>query len=171
VVIRRATPEDAELLSELGARTFAETFADANRDDDMARYLAASFNPEQQTAELADVDSSFYIAETAGIAAGYAMLRCGESIEGVTNNKPIELVRLYVSREYLGHGVGAALMENCLAEARRKGFRTLWLGVWEHNQRAQKFYRQWNFRDVGTHVFHLGDDAQTDLVMERAVES
>ncbi|MDQ3134757.1 MAG: GNAT family N-acetyltransferase, partial [Acidobacteriota bacterium] len=82
---------------------------------------------------------------------------------------PVELVRLYVGRDWLGRGVGAALMGGCLDEARRGRHKTLWLGVWEHNQRAQAFYRRWDFREVGTHIFQLGSDAQTDLLLERAV--
>jgi len=89
--------------------------------------------------------------------------------EGVTDDNPIEIVRLYVSKESIGSGVGAALMRDCLNESARLGFRTLWLGVWEHNYRAQAFYRKWNFVEVGTHIFHLGDDAQRDLLMQRTV--
>jgi len=97
---------------------------------------------------------------------GYAMLRSGSVLDSVTDDEPIELVRLYVSRKHLGGGVGAALMRVCINEASRHGHRTLWLGVWEHNHRAQAFYRKWNFREVGTHVFQLGDDPQTDMLMQ-----
>ena len=79
------------------------------------------------------------------------------------------LVRLYVLREWLGRGVGEALMRACLNEARSAGYETIWLGVWERNVRAQAFYRKWNFRDVGEQVFLLGSDEQRDIVMERAV--
>lgn len=169
VTIRRASSDDAGLLAELGARTFRDTFAADNSPEDMAAYLASSFNPAQQTAELADTASTFFIAEVGGAAAGYAMLRVGEAEECVEGLKPVELVRLYVSVEWLGRGVGEALMRACVDEARRAGHETLWLGVWERNGRAQAFYRKWNFRAVGRHVFQLGSDAQTDILMERAV--
>ena len=169
LTIRRANPEDAGLLAELGARTFSETFTADNSPEDMAAYLAASFNPAQQTAELADPASTFFIAEVGGRAAGYAQLHAGEPAEGVEGSKPVELVRLYVSREWLGRGVGEALMRACVDEARRAGHGTIWLGVWERNGRAQAFYRKWNFRAVGEHVFHLGSDPQRDILMERAL--
>lgn len=167
--IRRANLDDAGLLAELGARTFAETFAEDNSAEDMAAYLASSFSELQQAAELADPDSTIYIAETNGVAVGYAMLRSGSAPGCITDDKPIELVRLYVSREQLGHGVGAGLMRACINEANLQGQRTMWLGVWENNHRAQAFYRKWKFQDVGTHVFQLGQDAQTDILMERSV--
>ncbi len=169
LTIRRANPEDAGLLAELGARTFSETFADDNSPEDMAAYLAASFNPAQQTAELNDPASTFFIAEVGGLAAGYAQLHAGEPAEGVEGPKPVELVRLYVSREWLGRGVGEALMCACVDGARQRGHGTIWLGVWERNGRAQAFYRKWDFRAVGEHVFQLGSDAQRDILMERAL--
>jgi ribosomal protein S18 acetylase RimI-like enzyme len=169
VSVRRAYPEDANLLAELGARTFLETFAADNTSEDMAAYLASNFNLAQQTAELAHPASTFLIAEVGGVAAGYAKLHAGEPAEGVEGSKPIELVRLYASREWLGRGIGEALMRACLAEAQGAGYETIWLGVWERNARAQAFYRKWDFRAVGEHVFHLGSDPQRDVLMQRAL--
>ena len=157
------------MLAELGARTFSDTFAADNTPEDMAAYLASSFGPSQQAAELADRRCSYQIAEVNGVATGYALLRSGNAPNGVTGEKPIELVRLYISRESLGSGVGAALMQACIDEAKERGYETLWLGVWENNQRAQAFYRKWNFTEVGTHLFQLGDDLQTDILMQRSI--
>jgi len=169
LTIRRAHTGDAGLLAELGARTFAETFARDNSPEDMAAYLDASFNLAQQLAELADPASTLLIAEVGGLAAGYAMLYDGEPAEGVDGDKPVELVRLYASRAWIGRGVGKALMRACMDEARQAGHKTIWLGVWERNERAQAFYRKWNFRAVGEHLFQLGSDRQRDILMERAV--
>jgi diamine N-acetyltransferase len=167
--IRRAKLRDARLLAELGARTFSDTFAADNTPENMSDYLASAFNPEQQAAELADPQCLFQIAETDGVAVGYSMLRFGNVLPEVAGGRPIELVRLYVSQDSLGSGVGAALMEACIAEAKQRGYQTLWLGVWENNQRARAFYRRWNFHEVGTHVFQLGDDPQTDILMQRSI--
>ena len=169
LTIRRANSEDAGLLAELGARTFSETFAADNSPEDLAAYLAASFNLARQTDELADPASTFLFAEVGGLTAGYAQLHDGEPADGVEGAKPVELVRLYVSREWHGRGVGEALMHACVDEARQGGHETMWLGVWERNGRAQAFYRKWDFRAVGEHVFHLGSDPQKDILMERAV--
>jgi diamine N-acetyltransferase len=162
VTIRRANTEDAGLLADLGARTFSETFAADNTPDDMAAYLAASFNLARQTAELADPTFTFLIAEVGGLAAGYAKLHAGEPAEGVKGAKPVELVRLYVSREWLGRGLGETLMRSCLDEARQAGHGTIWLGVWERNGRAQAFYRKWDFARSASTYFQLGLDLQRD---------
>src|SRR2546423_5391617 len=108
LLVRRGKAEDAELLAELGARTFSEPFAPDNTPEDIAAYLASAFSPAQQAEELADPDCLFQIAETNGVPVGYALVRSGNVPPGVTGNKPIELVRLYVSRDSFGSGVGAA---------------------------------------------------------------
>jgi ribosomal protein S18 acetylase RimI-like enzyme len=169
LTIRRGTLEDAALLSELGARTFSETFAADNTPEDLAAYMATSFSVAQQTIELKDPAATFLIAEVDERAAGYAKLHGSEPEKGIEGANPVELVRLYVSREWLGRGIGEQLMRACLDEARQAGHETIWLGVWERNARAQAFYRKWNFRTVGEHMFQLGSDLQRDLLMERAL--
>ena len=169
VTIRRANSDDAKLLAELGARTFEQTFAADNTGEDMASYLALHFSVAQQTAELAHPASTFLIAEVDGHTAGYAKLHAGDPPNEIEGAKPIELVRLYVSQEWLGRGVGEVLMRACVDESRSAGHETLWLGVWERNARAQAFYRKWDFRAVGEHIFQLGADRQRDILMERAL--
>lgn len=169
LTIRRATPADANLLAEFGARTFSDTFAADNTPEDMAAYLAAAFSPSMQAAELADPRATLLVAEAEGEVAGYAHLRAGEAPGCVSGDKPVEIVRLYAGRAYHGRGVGAALMRACLEAAQEAGGATLWLGVWERNARARAFYGRWGFREVGAHEFRLGTDMQTDILMEKAL--
>lgn len=167
--IRHATIDDADLLAGLGARTFYETFAVDNTPEDMATYLPASFSPALQAKEIADPNTTLLIAEVDGLAAGYAKLEVSAAPSCVTGSDPVELSRLYVSREFIGSGLGAALMESCINEAKRAGSTTMWLGVWERNERAQKFYQRWGFKEVGEHSFQLGADAQRDLIMQKRI--
>jgi diamine N-acetyltransferase len=167
--IRRATVEDAAPLAELAARTFWDTFAEHNRPADMHAYMSEAFTVARLAAELADPRATFLLAEAGGGAAGYAKLYAGESPACVSGPRPVEIARLYVAREYLGRGLGPALMEACLDEARRGGYGTVFLGVWERNERAKAFYRKCGFAVVGKHEFILGEDRQTDLWMERAL--
>ena len=105
----------------------------------------------------------------AGAMAGYAHVKAGSTDEGVTGTHPIELVRIYTDPVRIGQGIGKALMTACLGVARQGGHDVLWLGVWENNHRAQAFYQRWGFEKVGTHVFQLGGDPQTDWIMQRPV--
>ncbi len=169
LTIRMATPADNGLLAELGARTFRDTFGPDNTVADMATYLALSFNPQKQATELVEPGSAFLIAEADGLPAGYARLREGRCPPGITGKQPIEIARIYVVRERIGQGVGAILMQACLAEAENRGCDTIWLDVWERNSRALAFYRKWGFVQVGTQVFQLGDDPQHDYLLQRPV--
>jgi ribosomal protein S18 acetylase RimI-like enzyme len=169
VSIRRAAPGDFALLAQLGERTFRETFEEFNRPEDMSSFLAATYTPERQAKELLDPRLWYFVSEVGAEAVAFALLRSGTVEIGVSGEDPIELARIYVVRAALGEGVGSALMRFCLEEARRMGRRTIWLGVWEHNERALAFYRRWGFVDVGSHVFQVGTDPQIDRVMMRAL--
>ena len=165
--IRQATVADAEMLAQLAARTFYYAFADMNTPANMQAYLSQAFTVPQLTAELSDPCSKFLLAEVDGAPAGYAKIRSGDAPVFITGPKPVELVRLYVEQKFQGAGVASDLMQACLDEARSLGHRTMYLGVWEHNHRAQFFYFKWNFRVVGNHIFQMGDDSQLDWLMER----
>jgi len=167
--VRLATPADAALLAELGARTFEETFAAENRAEDMTLYLDRSYGTAQQSAELADPTMATLLAELDGQVAGYAQLRSRRPPDCVEGPAPFELWRFYVDRPWQGRGVAQALMAEVRAEAVRRGARTLWLCVWERNERAKAFYRRCGFLDVGSQPFILGTDQQTDRVLATAL--
>lgn len=171
LTLRRASPADNALLAELGAQTFHDTFGPDNTPENLAAYLAASFSPEKQAAELADSVSMFWIAEVDGEAVGYARMKQGEPPACIAGSRPIEIVRLYSRQAWVGRGVGPALMRACLAEARSRGCDTIWLDVWERNPRARAFYARWGFVEVGTQTFQLGDDLQNDILMQRAAQA
>jgi ribosomal protein S18 acetylase RimI-like enzyme len=167
IVIRPGAATDATALAELAARTFQETFADDNRPEDMALYLARAYGTSQQQRELLDADITTLLVEVDGDLAGYAQLRSGMVPECVTGKSPIELWRFYVARPWHGRGVAQTLMRRVELEASRRGGQTSWLGVWERNARAQAFYRKNGFVDAGSHVFMVGTDAQTDRILVR----
>jgi GNAT superfamily N-acetyltransferase len=167
VRVRPAGAPDAPWLAALAERTFRETYTAHNTPDDMERYVAAHFGPALQEAELRDPRRITLVAEEAGRAAGYAQLARGPAPESVTGPAPMEIVRFYVDRPWHGGGVAQTLMAAAASMARAAGARTLWLGVWERNERAIAFYRKSGFADVGTKIFVLGTDHQRDLVLAR----
>jgi ribosomal protein S18 acetylase RimI-like enzyme len=167
--IRRGTVEDAKTLAPLAVKIFNDTFAanPLNKPEDMQAYIAEFMSVAAFEQELADKDSIFFIAESDGEMIGYAKLKENSIEDSVSDTNPIELCRLYVAHEFHGAGIARKLMNECFAEARRKDFQTMWLGVWEFNFRAQRFYEKLGFSKVGEHVFQLGSDPQTDFVMEK----
>lgn len=169
--IRPGVPSDAAALAEFAARTFRETFAADNRPEDLEHHLAESYGAAQQGRELSDSRLSTLLGYVGGMLAGYAQLRSGPAPACVTGRAPVELWRFYVAGEWHGTGTAQALMKRVLAEAERLAARTVWLGVWERNERAKAFYRKCGFVDVGAQVFMLGGDAQTDRIMARSIAS
>jgi diamine N-acetyltransferase len=167
--VRYATAADQDLLTEAGRRLFEAAFAQDNRVEDMQAYLVEAFNPEIQAAELADPASVTFIAEMDRNFAGYARLKEGRPGVEIAGLRPVELVRIYAEREYIGGGIGSALLQASLEESARRGWDTIWLGVWERNPRAIRFYEKWGFSVAGQQTFKLGEDLQTDFVMQRGV--
>ena len=167
--IRQATVEDAKTLTDLAYTTFWDAFAHhpKNAPDDLNHYMRQAFNVDQIAAELVDEKSIFLIAEIEGEPAGYAKIVIDAVEPGITAERPVELNRLYSHQQFLGKGIGQALMDACFTRAKMDKRDVMWLGVWEYNPRAQRFYEKNGFRVVGSHVFQLGEDAQTDLLMQR----
>ena len=166
-MIRAGAATDATALAELAARTFCETFAADNRPEDLALHIAQAYGTSQQLGELVDPDITTLLVEIDGQLAGYAQLRSGVPPPCVTGEKPIELWRFYIAQPWHGRGVAQALMRQVGSDAYRSGRRTLWLGVWERNERAKAFYNKNGFMDVGSHVFIVGTAAQTDRIFVR----
>jgi diamine N-acetyltransferase len=161
-----ATQNDAALLAELGARTFFESFAADNDPEDMRRHLESQFAPPIQLAEIANPAlDTLLLRDAEGRAVAFAQLRSGKTTAGVPAEGSIELWRFYVDKSWHGRGIAHALMDAAKARGRRRGARTMWLGVWERNARAQAFYRKHGFGKVGSQVFVVGSDPQTDDVL------
>jgi ribosomal protein S18 acetylase RimI-like enzyme len=167
ITVRRGTRADARRLADLAASTFRDAFAADNRPEDMALHLARSYGMSQQEAELTNPEITTLLAEVNGELAGYAQLRAHTAPECVTGVMPLELWRFYVAAPWHGRGIAHALMRSVEQEARTREAQTLWLGVWERNERAKAFYRKSGFADVGSQVFMVGTDAQTDRIMAR----
>jgi GNAT superfamily N-acetyltransferase len=165
ISIRYASPQDAGLLADLGAKTFIHTYAESNPFENIEAYVQDSFSPEKQAAEIADPANLFLIAEIKGQVFGYAQLTSSSHSPRLANQNPVELVRIYLLPEFIGKGLGSRLMQACLQEARAKDHDAIWLGVWEHNPRAIAFYQKWGFKQIGTQQFTLGADLQTDWIM------
>jgi GNAT superfamily N-acetyltransferase len=167
--ITAATIHDVELLSQLSVVTFTEAFAADNRKEDMDQYLAEEMSTAKLLGELQDSNNLFLIAWHNDEPVGYAKMVMGTKNESEQLERPIELERIYVLKKHYGKKAGARLMQYCLQYGKDNGYKTIWLGVWEQNHRAVKFYTQWGFELFGSHGFRLGSDMQTDVLMKKSL--
>ncbi len=163
--LRAAEPADAGPLSRLAERTFREAFADLNSPADIDLHCARNFTPELQLAEIGDPDTFTLLAECGQELVAYAQVRRGAPPPCVAAASPAELSRIYVQARWQGSGLATELMARVVDQARLGGGDVLWLGVWERNPRAIRFYRRCGFSEVGEQPFLLGTDRQRDLVL------
>jgi ribosomal protein S18 acetylase RimI-like enzyme len=165
--LRRAEARDAAPLAELAERTFRATFAAHNSEANMALHCARTYGAAIQAAEIADPGRVTVLADDGGTLIGYAQVRFDRPTACIDASRPAEIQRIYVDAPWQGRGVAQALMDTVLAHARKRGADRVWLGVWEHNPRARRFYAKCGFALAGEHAFVLGDEVQRDLVMAR----
>jgi ribosomal protein S18 acetylase RimI-like enzyme len=165
--IRRANATDAEVMADLGARTFADTFGHLYPPEDLEAFLADTHTPRKVAAELANPDMAAWLAERDGVAVGYALVGpCGLPHPEVTADCG-ELKRIYVDGDQRGEGVGAQLIDTALSWLERDGPRRLWLGVWSENHGAQRFYERNGFRKVGEYGFRVGASVDHEFIMSK----
>ena len=169
--IRRAEPADAPALAALGRKTFEAAFGDWSDPKDMAAYLAASYSEAIQLAEIRDPGCITLVVDDGGALGGYAQVRrTAQSPPSVTGPDPVELRRIYVDARLQGHGIGQELIAAARDAARELNGRTIWLSVWERNERAVAFYERHGFRRVGKAIFQVGSDPQSDHIMAAEVD-
>ena len=165
ISIRRVKMEDAAVLSELSKITFFDTFTGTCTEQDMEEFLEEYYNIPRVMGELEDEEDYFYFAEVDGKAVG--MMRYKEDYEGLEKMKDwksLELKRLYILKEYHGKGVAQKLMDFFMDYAVKNKYEAVWLGVWEHNYRAQRFYDKQGFKFTGdSHPYPISNTPQTDL--------
>lgn len=164
--IRQADISDVKIICALGVTTFYEAYFEYDDSYDLANYVLENFSRAQIEDELNNRDSTFFIAELNGKAVGYAKLRENSKVECLESDDAIELQRIYILEKAKGKGVGDELMKRCFTAARTKCCKTIWLGVWERNLAAQKFYEKLGFEKVGELQFPYGDTVGTNFVLK-----
>lgn len=166
-----ATKNDVVALQEIATKTFVETFAIHNTEEDMAKYLNDFLSIEKLSVELNNEQSTFYFATLNNVIVGYVKLNFGNAQTELQDNNSLEIERIYVLQAYQGKKVGQLLFEKATQVAGENNLHYIWLGVWEENLRAQKFYKKNGFIEFDKHIFKLGSDEQTDIMMKKVLNA
>lgn len=164
--IQKVTLSDIAQLQKIGRQTFSETFSEANSEENMKNYLEEGFSIEKLTNEINNKNSEFYFATFNNEIIGYLKLNFGDSQTELKDHKALEIERIYVSKEFHGKKVGQFLYDKAIQIAKQKNAEYVWLGVWEENLRAISFYKKNGFLEFDQHIFKLGNDEQTDIMMK-----
>jgi diamine N-acetyltransferase len=166
-VIRQCAAGDLDALRDISWRTYDQTFRAMNEPAAMDAYLASAFDSERLRMELANPDSAFYFLYVDGELAGYLKVNRAGAQTDLNDPDSLELERIYVDQPFQGRGLGRVLIEKGMEIGRQGGKTSVWLGVWERNARAIRFYEKAGFRKAGTHAFVMGDERQTDFIMRK----
>jgi len=166
IAIKKVSQNDLDQLQKIGRQTFSETFSAGNTEENLKNYLETGFSTEKLTAELNDPNSEFYFALLDKKVIGYLKLNFGQSQTELKEDNALEIERIYVLKEFHGKKIGQLLYEKATQIAGKKNADYVWLGVWEENPRAINFYKKNGFVEFDRHVFRLGDDEQTDIMMK-----
>ena len=167
--IRKLDITDLENLQKISITTFRETFEEVNSEEDMQKYLDENLNLERLKSELENPDSEFYFIENENKNLGYLKLNFGNAQTEKVEENYFEIERIYVLKAFLGQKIGQILFDKAIEIGREKNLEYVWLGVWEENHRAIKFYKKNGFEIFGKHDFVLGEDVQTDLLMKMKI--
>lgn len=166
IEIRKATLSDLETIQKISTQTFIETFAAVNTPENIDNYIKDSLNTERLTAELNNLNSQFYIAYSNDEVVGYLKINFGDAQTESLNENALEVQRIYVLQNFHGKNIGQLLLEEVKKIAQTTCVEYIWLGVWEENYRALRFYTKNGFVVFDKHVFKMGNDEQTDLLMQ-----
>ncbi|WP_199118936.1 GNAT family N-acetyltransferase [Pedobacter sp. ASV28] len=167
IEIRRALKEDPHQLQKIGRSTFLETFVDSNTEQNMNNYLEEAFSLEKLITELSDESSQFYFATLQNRVIGYLKINIGHAQTELKDADALEIERIYVSKDFHGKKVGQLLYEKAIDIANKLNVAYVWLGVWEKNSRAISFYQKNGFVEFDKHIFTLGNEEQTDMMMKK----
>lgn len=171
ILLRKVTLDDIDQLQKIGRQTFFETFAESNSEENMKEYLDNGFSAEKLHSELTNTNSEFYFALEEDTVIGYLKLNFGESQTELKDDKALEIERIYVLKEFHGKKVGQLLYDKAIQVATETKADYVWLGVWEENPRAIAFYKKNGFVEFDKHIFKLGNDEQTDIMMKLELKS
>ena len=166
VSIRKISINDLDQLQKVSRKTFHDTFAAVNTPENMAKYLEEELSAAKLSMELSNTDSEFYFAEDNSEVIGYLKLNFGQAQTELKDRRALEIERIYVLASHQGKHIGQLLYQHAINVAKEINADYVWLGVWEENQKAINFYRKNGFFEFDKHIFYLGDDAQTDIMMK-----
>jgi ribosomal protein S18 acetylase RimI-like enzyme len=167
--IIEAHPADVDILLYLSRKIFDESFHALNTTENMLAYMDQAYNREQLNKELLDGNSEHYFICDHEQKVGFLKINWAPAQSDIRDPESLEVQRIYVDGAYQNKGLGALLLEKAMQRAREMGMKYVWLGVWEKNPHAIRFYQRHGFEIFGTHPFVMGDEVQTDILMRQFI--
>lgn len=167
--ITPATPELLPLLVQLEQQTFAETFEGVYTPEDLATFLHDKKSSDALLKEMIQPGSSYFIIYYDQVPAGFLKINLHRQPDsgGPLPGPVLELEKIYILKAFQGKELGKLLIKKTMDIASNNQVKTVWLGVWEHNHKALRFYEQQGFERFGEHIFRIGNQEDTDWLLKK----
>ena len=166
--IRKATPNDAPLIALLGRISFNESFGHLFPDqNDLLAYHEKTFSVSKIANSLQKNSNIFWLAFYNELPVGYTKLKLNSTSEFLPIEQVCQLQKIYVLKDFLSKKIGLKLQASLLEEAQNRGFKTIWLSVYDDNAKAINFYRKNQFKDIGKHKFQIGKESFNFIAMAK----
>lgn len=166
IEIKPVTVHDVHLLQKISIQTFDLAFADFNTKENLATYYQLAFSIPALIKQIENPNSTFNMVYVDNQLAAYTKVNIGESQTEIKAPDGLEVERLYIYPNYQNFGLGEFLLNQIKERALSLNKKYMWLGVWENNHRAIKFYRNFGFEKFDSHIYVMGDDPQNDWMMK-----
>ena len=152
-------------LQKVSKETFLESFAEFNTEENLKDYFEKAFSITSLMNQINNPNTRFYFIHQDQELCAYFKINIGESQTEIKSEDGLELERIYIYQKYQSQGLGKTILNEVKIKALLEDKKYIWLGVWEHNLRAIKFYENFGFQKFDSHIYVMGDDPQTDLMM------
>lgn len=152
--IRKANLQDAEILALLAQITFRQAFGHFWSDETILRnYFKKTFSVEKMRSSINKDNNIFWIAYSDDLPVAYAKLKLFSPYEKISDPKPAQLQKIYILQDYIGQSIGEQLQNELFNEVKLNGIKTLWLAVWDENEKAIRFYERYGFKKETTYHY------------------
>ncbi|WP_124222607.1 GNAT family N-acetyltransferase [Aquisalibacillus elongatus] len=170
IYMKKCTLDDLYELQDISRETFYETFKDQNSEENMKAYLDKAFHLGELQKELSNESSEFFFVYVDHQLAGYLKVNVDDAQSENMDDDSFEIERIYIKNGYQGHGLGKYLLNQAIEMTLERHKTKVWLGVWEENDHAIQVYKRIGFVQTGAHTFYMGDEEQTDFIIEKSLD-
>ncbi len=160
------TIKQLDSLVKISRETFINAFEKENDPVDFKNYMDSAFSRDNIKAQLLNANSTFYFSYYNNVHVGYFKLNVKDAQNEQFEKPSMELERIYVLENFQGKQIGKQILLKIIKIAQEKKVSFLWLGVWQKNTAAIRFYERYGFKKFGEHPYYLGNDKQTDLLLK-----
>jgi len=156
-MIIKAIPDDARVVSEVGAIAFAESHAGSAPAHEIKQYIDSRYNPDTIRTELQRPDAVFHFISHKNRVAGYSKLLPDSTCPSTGETGLSKLEQIYLLHEFTGLGLGSALLAFNMELSKSLGQKGMWLEVWTGNTKGIAFYERLGFEIIEEGRFRLTD--------------